>query len=139
MRQRYRDTVSNIFRKHLSARYKSQKATVLAVVYSGSSLSAFAFNEKKTSASVDKIIKRNNITERYHGGEGYLNCTRHAEFNCLKKGSGDTMIVARQNANGDYRSARPCLVCAACMRERGIKRVFFSTDEGRFEEMDLWA
>lgn len=137
MRRRYKRTVDNLFSKYLEVRKQKQKATVLAVVFQGSSMSGFAFNEKKTSAGVQDVISKNNITQRYEDGGGFLNCTRHAEFNSLKKGDGDVVVVARQTAHGKYKCAKPCLVCEAAMRQRGVKTVFFSTDQGSFQKLRL--
>jgi len=43
---------------------------------------------------------------------------------------GTVVYVARINRQGHLRMAKPCLRCADRLRDEGVKRVIFSTEEG---------
>lgn len=61
----------------------------------------------------------------------------HAELRALlnpKAANCDTLIVGRVNRQGELCLARPCPVCQLAIFESGIKRVYYSTDNGTWSE-----
>jgi tRNA(Arg) A34 adenosine deaminase TadA len=61
--------------------------------------------------------------------------SRHAEIACvlgvdksITKGS--TLYVARVNKSGEIRNSKPCEMCAAILEHTGVKRVFYTTNDG---------
>ena len=67
----------------------------------------------------------------------------HAEIKCLRnapqeKIEGSTLYVWRlRNDNGQWGMAKPCPICQEEIRQVGIKKVYYSTNEGNFEFMRL--
>lgn len=62
----------------------------------------------------------------------------HAELRALlnpKAASCDTLVVGRVNRQGELCLARPCPVCQLAISESGIKRVYYSTDNGMWSEL----
>lgn len=62
----------------------------------------------------------------------------HAELRALlnpKSSSCDTLVVGRVNRQGELCLARPCPVCQLAISESGIKRVYYSTDNGTWSEL----
>ena len=64
----------------------------------------------------------------------------HAECDALysmsEKLTPHTMYIARINSKGEFRDARPCVGCYHEIKQRGIKRVYYTTRDG-FESLDL--
>lgn len=68
--------------------------------------------------------------------------TIHAELGAiLNIGRGSTenadMYVIRINQEGEFRNSKPCSMCQEAMKFVGIKRVFYSSNDGTFEMMKL--
>jgi deoxycytidylate deaminase len=62
----------------------------------------------------------------------------HAEISALVKirwGKPTTIYVARLKKDGEYGMSRPCPICMRAIREAGINRVVYTTDDGVRE---LW-
>jgi deoxycytidylate deaminase len=47
------------------------------------------------------------------------------------------IYVIRINTEGESRNSMPCPMCQEAMRFVGIKRVFYSSENGTFEMMKL--
>lgn len=56
----------------------------------------------------------------------------HAEISALVKcrEECDTIVVARVNSQNKLRNAKPCPICALALKEAGIDKVHYSTDDG---------
>ena len=68
--------------------------------------------------------------------------TLHAELGAVlnmprESTEGSDVYVVRINYDGEFRNSKPCPMCQQAMRFVGIKRVFYSTQEGHFEMMKL--
>jgi tRNA(Arg) A34 adenosine deaminase TadA len=58
----------------------------------------------------------------------------HAESRCLNKsGFGATLWVARIVRSGEWACAKPCIKCQALIRNKKVKRVFYTTGPNRYE------
>ena len=67
------------------------------------------------------------------------NYNNHSEIRCIKKTpknklKNGILYVYRLGFSG-YRLAKPCPNCQKAIKAAGIKKVVFSTNEGKFEEM----
>jgi deoxycytidylate deaminase len=63
----------------------------------------------------------------------------HAEISALIrcKGEAETLIVARIGVDDNiFRLARPCPICQEAIRQSGIKKVYFTNDQGELVLMD---
>lgn len=66
----------------------------------------------------------------------------HAELRALLKATkivADTLVVGRVNSKNELCLARPCPVCQLAISESGIKSVYYSTDDGSWESLELPA
>ena len=56
----------------------------------------------------------------------------HAEIAALVKcrEECDTIVVARVNPQGKLRMARPCPICDLALREAGISKIHYTTNQG---------
>lgn len=60
----------------------------------------------------------------------------HAEWQLLRKaGLGATLYVARINRYGQWAMAKPCNRCQALIRNKKVKRVYYTVSPGRY---DIW-
>lgn len=62
----------------------------------------------------------------------------HAETNCVVSHGFDncdglSIAVARVHKNGDLSMARPCPTCEKVLKEVGIKKVYYTTWNGKWE------
>ncbi len=74
-------------------------------------------------------------------GEPYR-VSLHAEIRALiknKRADCDTLIVARVNKEGKFLLSKPCPVCQLAIKDSGVKAVYYSTDEGGWESLELAA
>lgn len=61
----------------------------------------------------------------------------HAEVRCLRKASkGSIIFVARIGRNGKIGLAKPCPNCETALRNKGMSKVFYTTDDG-IEELEM--
>jgi tRNA(Arg) A34 adenosine deaminase TadA len=56
----------------------------------------------------------------------------HAEIAALVKcrEECDTIIVARVNNQNKLRNSRPCPICSLALKQAGVSKVYYSTNEG---------
>lgn len=74
-------------------------------------------------------------------GEPYR-VSLHAEIRALIRvgdRSADTLVVGRVNKSGNLCLSRPCAVCQLAIGESGIRNVYYSSDEGTWERLELSA
>tara|TARA_R100000008_G_scaffold25714_1_gene13881 strand:+ start:930 stop:1388 length:459 start_codon:yes stop_codon:yes gene_type:complete len=68
--------------------------------------------------------------------------TVHAELGCIlgisrASTSGADLYVCRINLGGDFRYSKPCSMCHDAMKHVGIKRVYYTTNNGTVEMYKL--
>ena len=73
-------------------------------------------------------------------GEPYRR-SLHAEIRALlrAKESCDTLVVGRLDKSGKFRLSKPCAVCQLAISETKIRSVYYSTDDGSWEDLELPA
>lgn len=74
-------------------------------------------------------------------GEPYR-VSLHAEIRALIRAGNrvaDTLVVARVNKSGNLCLSKPCAVCQLAILESGIRNVYYSTDSGTWESLELSA
>lgn len=49
----------------------------------------------------------------------------------------DTLFVCRINKKGDLRMSKPCPICQLAIESEGISTVYYTTDKGTWEIMEL--
>ncbi|NBU33896.1 hypothetical protein EB118_02175 [bacterium] len=70
--------------------------------------------------------------------KGYNTQSLHAEVSAMwnsnvKALKGKDIQVIRIGANNELRNSRPCNLCIAKLKEKGIRKVYYSTDYGYIE------
>lgn len=92
-----------------------------AVVIKSGRVVGYGFNKFKNDIHVipEELIK--------------VHCSRHAEEIAIKNAGmnakGATLYVARVNRNGINRESKPCKICHELIKNSGIKRVVYTTEE----------
>ena len=110
-----------------------KRARLGCVVVNGNKVISVGYNQLKTSP----IQKKYN---RYRPGDfpdHIHNDTIHAEIDALNKCCFQdvdwkkiTVYVGREDKAGHPRMAKPCPACEQALRERGIRGVYYTTDDG---------
>jgi len=63
----------------------------------------------------------------------------HAEFRCLRKsGSGSVLYVARIDRFGEWAMAKPCELCQSLIKNKRVKKVFYTISPKEFGVMELY-
>lgn len=100
------------------------------VIYKNSIISS-ASNSNKTHTMQSRYNKYRNIKE------GAFPAKVHAEMSAISKiryldidWSKVTVYVTRNTKSNSYGMARPCASCMAAIKEKGIKNIVYSTDNG---------
>lgn len=73
-------------------------------------------------------------------GAGKINHSLHAEIMCLNALHGadlehTKLYIYRQRRDQPHGLARPCKACMAAIREAGIRRIYYTTDDGYASEV----
>tara|TARA_Y100001938_G_C8093250_1_gene436443 strand:- start:1192 stop:1635 length:444 start_codon:yes stop_codon:yes gene_type:complete len=102
-----------------------------AVLVKGGSVINTCFNKDKFCSFGTKFRKP-------HRGPA----TIHAELGCVlglprSVTTGADMFVCRINNKGAFRYSKPCAMCHEVMAHVGIKRVYYTTNEGTVEMYKL--
>ena len=68
--------------------------------------------------------------------------TLHAELGCILNldksvTQGATIYVVRVGKRGDFKMSKPCPMCNGALKHVGIKKVFYTSDEGTLENYKL--
>lgn len=62
----------------------------------------------------------------------------HAERKVMRKaGYGATVYIARVCFDGSISMAKPCPACEALLRNKRVKKVFYTNWDGKIEELKL--
>lgn len=114
--------------RELSLKSLHHSARVGVVILQKKNMVAFGFNQK------DK-------THPYLREEGfYYNQSLHAEMHAIFKMKnkdlleGSTVIVYREDKNGNVALSRPCEVCQKLLRKYKVKKIQYTTADGVKEE-----
>jgi tRNA(Arg) A34 adenosine deaminase TadA len=102
-----------------------------AVLVKGGSILNTAFNKDKFSS----------FGERFRA-QGVGPATHHAELSCVtglnkSKTSGASIFVVRLNRTGELRLSKPCPMCHDVLKFTGVKKVYYSTNDGSIEMYKL--
>ena len=92
------------------------------------------------------VVRSTNVSGKTHPVQSRLadrvgqpyRVSLHAELRALlnpKSSSCDTLVVGRVNRQGELCLARPCPVCQLAISESGIRRIYYSTDNGTWSEL----
>jgi deoxycytidylate deaminase len=74
-------------------------------------------------------------------GEPYR-VSLHAEIRALIRAGdkpADTLVVGRVNKSGNLCLSKPCAVCQLAISESGVRNIYYSTDSGTWESLELSA
>jgi len=107
-----------------TAKSSPSKKQVGAVLLNRSKVILTATNlEKKSHPIQARFAERVGLGEKI-----YL----HAEIAALVKcrEECDTIVVARVNPQHKLRMAKPCPICDLALKEAGISKIYYSTDNG---------
>ena len=84
------------------------------------------------------IRKDGAIVAANNGGSNIPTPPAHAEARLLRKlGNGAYVYVARVTKGGSLALAKPCRGCTQGLRNKGVKRVYYSISDDEFGVMDL--
>ena len=102
-----------------------------AVLVKGGSVISASFNKDKFSAFGDRFRQ-----------QGCGHATHHAELGCVlgigkAKTSGASIFVVRVNRQGKLRLSKPCPMCHDVLKFTGVKKVYYSTNDGSIEMYKL--
>lgn len=62
----------------------------------------------------------------------------HAEARLSRKLDANAIVfVIRVRANGDLALAKPCENCERLLRKKKVSKVFYSTNEGKIEKLEI--
>ena len=102
-----------------------------AILVKGGSIINTCFNKDKFCSFAGKFRDPNSGP-----------ATIHAELGCVlglarDVTSGGDIFVCRINKIGELRNSKPCIMCHQVMKHVGIKRVYYTTNEGSVEMYKL--
>lgn len=115
----------NLARKHFK-KLPSKKKKVVACFMDGGTI-IMASNQKKTNPHAARL--------------NYRNCHMHAEFSVLRQvrdAKNGTLYVYRENQGGVISLARPCNECMVYIREKGVRKIVYSTNQGWAKERIIY-
>ena len=80
----------------------------------------------------------NQFRKKQHG-----HATIHAEIGAIlgldrSLTEGSTIYVVRVGKCGDLKNSKPCPMCEAAMQYVGIKKVVYSSEDGKIETMRIY-
>lgn len=91
------------------------------------SIIATGYNKRKSHPLQQRL---NQLRAEGKRNRTYL----HAEVDCIGNlkdvPSGSTLFIGRFDLNGKYGMCRPCEACMACIRQKGVKEIVYTTTEG---------
>ena len=109
-----------------------------AVLAYGNQVISLGWNSTKTNP----LQKELNKERKFDDDESPNNGAIHAELACLLKVQymdinwpKASLYIYREHKNGRPALAKPCAACAKAIRDKGIKKVYYTTDELPFDIM----
>lgn len=119
--------------RHVSHCSTFARARLGTVIVYGNKILSVGFNQLKTSP----VQKKYN---RYRNGDfppHIHNDTIHSEIDALNKCSfadidwKDVILyVGREDKAGNSKLAKPCPACIQAIKDRGIRKVYYTTEDG---------
>lgn len=108
----------------------SQKQSIFSVVYnrSGKVLSTGENSYKKTNPNQARIAALVGLPDKQ-----YLHSEVASLLNLHHSHKPYSIFVSRKMRNGEWGMARPCNVCMQAIRTSGIKRIYFTNEEGQIQ------
>jgi deoxycytidylate deaminase len=100
-----------------------------SVVWRGGSVLSTGFNRVKN----DPFVLEN---------EKHFRCTVHAEADAIRNAGdsfGAKLFVARVTPGGNLALAKPCSRCMDIIRECGIKKVYYTDENGEWTFFRVWS
>ena len=110
------------------SRLSNYRVKVGAVIVKNGKVVGVGFNK---TFGYDKLIKYAGKVVRSIHAE--LMAILHADTDL----EGAEIFVVSRKKDGKYRLSKPCSVCMAVIIEKGIKRVYFTTNEQDIRVIDL--
>lgn len=105
-----------------------------AIVYKGRVI-AYGYNQYRTSW-VQRRFKRNEHSHYSHAEtDAVKNALKCTDIDTISK---STLIIVRAkevNGKNVFGNAKPCSGCQECIKWMGIKKVIYTTDEGKYEQL----
>lgn len=115
---------------------RSAPAIGAVAVYKGS-IVATAFNSNKTSTLQARYniyrFQSSNTPDKIHAETALIQKLRWKFGDSIEWSKVDIYLY-REYKNGQLAMSRPCPSCMALLKEIGVKKVFYTTDEGYAEE-----
>lgn len=109
-----------------------------AVLTYGSKVIAVGYNSSKTNP-----IQKHYNTERGFDPNTKNNGMLHAEMACLVQTrdldidwSKVSIYIYREHKDGSYALAKPCPACQKALEERGIKKIYYTTEDVPFAKLN---
>ena len=95
---------------------------------------AILVNKKPISVATNSLRKTNVFTSRFNSDR-----KMHAEIRCIMKSprskvKNSTLYIWRLNKNNKYCNSRPCEMCMKFIKDVGIKKIIYTTDDNYGEE-----
>lgn len=113
-----------------------KRARLGCVVVIGSKVVSVGYNQLKTSP-VQKEYNKYRTYRQEHIPDHIHNDTLHAEIDALNKCSyldydwkTAEIYIGREDRAGNSKLAKPCPACLEAIKQRGIKRIFYTTEDG---------
>ena len=102
-----------------------------AVLIKGGSVISSAYNKDKFSSFGERFRQQD-----------CGHATHHAELSCVsgvkrEKTAGSSIFVVRLNKVGELRLSKPCPMCHDVLKFTGVKKVYYSTNDGTIEMYKL--
>ena len=90
----------------------------------------------KSWIAIKANVKKTHPKSVHNKPSGHVCRSLHAEENVLLASRpGDTLFVLRYHVDGSLGMAKPCPDCQQRIRDKGIKRVWYTDEEGNFQRM----
>lgn len=108
------------------------------LIYKGKIVN-FGVNSAKTSPLQHRYRQRTklkmieNFLDKEHAE---INCLRHTYFGDFDMRKVEVVVISKRY-NGDFRLARPCCTCMAALKDFGIRKIWFTTNENRIESEEI--
>jgi deoxycytidylate deaminase len=98
---------------------------VAAVVVRGGRIISSSYNQRRHV----------NLPDAWMNREDTVCAERAALLKCMNTAKGGTLYVGRYTQGGKFRLAKPCEACLRMMNDLGIRRVFYTDNNGIFKEV----
>lgn len=122
---------------YVSSPYKRLKM-VAFLIYRGKIVN-FGVNSDKTSPLQSIYRKKTDLVsipdfiDKEHAEINLLRRTYFGDFDMRKV----ELVIISKRIDGSYRLARPCKTCMGAIRDYGIKKIWYTTNENTIESEDI--